>query len=390
MLGTGAREDTLAALRHRLGLDAPLWLRYLRWIFGVLRGDFGISYTYNVPVAELVRQRMRVSVPLAVLAILLSTAIAIPVGVFAAARRGQRARRGTDGRGAGRRRDPEFLARHPADPAVRDPSALVPRQRLSRLGRGRFGPACARCILPALALALPQAAILARVTRAAVLETLGEDYVRTARAKGLTAHAALWRHAVPNALIPVVTHHRPAILLPARRHGHHRERVHPAGARPAGVPGDRAARPDRGAGSRGAAGRQRDRGEFPGRSRLPPPSTRASAGPAHEGRMSGAWRSRNLLAGGAITALMVLIALISLVWTPYGPTQIDIVHRLAAAEPGASARHRSVRPRRAFDAHGRRAELALGRADRGRRRRRHRRAARRVRGGARGLCRTTW
>ncbi len=88
ILGTGAREDTLAALRHQLGLDAPLWLRYARWLAGLFVGDFGTSFTYHVPVADLVRQRVLVSVPLAVLAILLSTAIAIPVGVASAARRG--------------------------------------------------------------------------------------------------------------------------------------------------------------------------------------------------------------------------------------------------------------------------------------------------------------
>jgi peptide/nickel transport system permease protein len=89
MLGTGAREDTLAALRARLGLDAPLPLRYLRWAGGILLGDFGVSYTYGVPVADLIRQRVAVSLPLAAMAIVLSTAIAIPTGVWAASRRGR-------------------------------------------------------------------------------------------------------------------------------------------------------------------------------------------------------------------------------------------------------------------------------------------------------------
>jgi peptide/nickel transport system permease protein len=204
MLGTGARADTLAALRHRLGLDAPLWLRYLHWIFGVLRGDFGISYTYNVPVAELVRQRSALSVPLAVLAILLSTAIAIPVGVFAAARRGSVRDAALMGAAQVGVAIPNFwlgillilLF------AIRLP--WLPASGFPGWGEGLW-PGLRALILPALALALPQAAILARVTRAAVIETLGEDFVRTARAKGLTRNAALWRHAVPNALIPVVT-----------------------------------------------------------------------------------------------------------------------------------------------------------------------------------------
>ena len=174
MLGTGARADTLAALRHQLGLDAPLWLRYLRWIGGLLAGRFGTSYTYSVPVRELIAERVMVSLPLAVIAIVVSTAIAIPVGVLAAARRGLAADAGMMG--------------------VAQIGVAVPNFWLGLL-----------LILPALALALPQGAILARVTRAAVIETLGEDFVRTARAKGLTQSAALWRHAVPNALVPVVT-----------------------------------------------------------------------------------------------------------------------------------------------------------------------------------------
>ena len=195
MLGTEARPDTLAALRHQLGLDQPGWWRYLLWIGGLLRGNLGVSYTYSVPVAELIGARIGVTLPLALLSILLSTAIAIPVGVLSAARRGG-----------------------PADTALMAGAQLgvaMPNFWLGILlilvfavGLGWFpasgfagwdrGPLAAlhSLILPAFALALPQAAILSRVTR---------DYVRTARAKGLTATKALWRHAVPNALIPVVT-----------------------------------------------------------------------------------------------------------------------------------------------------------------------------------------
>ena len=204
MLGTGARPDTLAALHHQLGLDAPMLLRYLRWIGGMLGGQFGTSYTYSVPVRELVAARVMVSLPLALMAIVLSTAIAIPVGVFAAARRGRVADAATMG---------------VAQVGVALPNfwlglllILLFAIRLPWLPAGGFPgwgggvPAGLRALLlPALALGLPQGAILARVTRAAVIETLGEDFVRTARAKGLSRRAALWRHAVPNALVPVVT-----------------------------------------------------------------------------------------------------------------------------------------------------------------------------------------
>src|SRR5262249_30086110 len=92
MLDTSARPDTLAALRHQMGLDRPATVRYLGWIIGMMRGDFGVSYTYNVPVVELIYQRVMVTLPLAAMTIFLSVFLAIPVGVAAAARRGK----GTD------------------------------------------------------------------------------------------------------------------------------------------------------------------------------------------------------------------------------------------------------------------------------------------------------
>ncbi|HMR33401.1 MAG TPA: ABC transporter permease [Geminicoccaceae bacterium] len=204
MLGVGAQPDTVAALRAELGLDRPAVLRYLAWIGGMLTGDLGRSYTYGVPVAELVRERLAVSVPLAGLALALAALVGIPAGVVAASRRGG----GTD---------LGVMAATQLGVAV--PNfwfaillILLFSVQLRWLPAGGFAgwgsgiwPGLRSLILPSLALALPQAAILARVTRSAVLDTLGESYVRTARAKGLPWRAALWRHAVPNAMIPVVT-----------------------------------------------------------------------------------------------------------------------------------------------------------------------------------------
>jgi peptide/nickel transport system permease protein len=167
-------------------------------------GDFGISYTYGVPVAGLIGARVMVSLPLALMAIALSTLIAIPVGAITAARRGRALDTGLMG---------------VAQLGVAVPNfwlgllfILFFSVQLAWLPAGGFagwdqGAAAAlrSLLLPALALALPQAAILARVTRTAVLETLDQDYVRTALAKGVTGAGALWRHALPNALIPVVT-----------------------------------------------------------------------------------------------------------------------------------------------------------------------------------------
>ena len=204
MLGINAQPDTVAALRTELGLDVGKMQRYLNWVGGMLGGDFGTSYTYRTPVSTMVADRLWVSLPLAVYALALSTLIAFPAGIYAAARRGK-----------------------PGDMAVMGATQLgvaVPNFwfammlvlifaiNLRWFGAGGF-PGWDKGIrggihaltLPAIALALPQAAILARVMRSALLDIMGEDFMRTARAKGLSRRQALWRHGVRNALIPVLT-----------------------------------------------------------------------------------------------------------------------------------------------------------------------------------------
>ena len=204
MLGMNASAEQVALLRNQLGLDDPLLLRYLHWAGGLLRLDFGRSYTYSVPVLDLVRERVAVSLPLALIALALSTLLAIPIGVYAASRHGR----------AG-----DTIAMGTAQVGVAIPNfwfALlliylfavwlrwVPAGGFPGWKAGA-GPALKALVLPAIALALPQAAILARVTRQALVEVLAEDYIRTARAKGMPWRAVLWRHALRNALIPVVT-----------------------------------------------------------------------------------------------------------------------------------------------------------------------------------------
>ena len=204
ILGVGAQEDTLRALRAELGLDLPAPVRYLNWLGEVLQGDLGRSYTYDTPVQELLLNRVELSLPLALLAILLSTGIAIPLGVFAASRHRKVADTGIMG----------FAQLGVAVPNFWFAILLILlfSVKLGWFSAGGFAgwdagwiQAFKSLVLPAVALALPQAAILARVTRSSVLETVQEDYIRTARAKGLSRSHALWRHAVRNALIPVVT-----------------------------------------------------------------------------------------------------------------------------------------------------------------------------------------
>jgi peptide/nickel transport system permease protein len=187
-----------------MGLDAPAWQRYLRWLLAMLHGDFGRSYTYGVPVATLIAGRIAVSLPLAVYALALSLVVAIPLGVAAAGARG-------------RATDSVVMSATQLGIAIPDfwlgiLLVIVFSLTLRWFSAGGFpgwdaGPASAvkALTLPAIALAVPQAAILARVLRTALLETLGEPYLRTARAKGLTARQALWRHGLRNAFIPVLT-----------------------------------------------------------------------------------------------------------------------------------------------------------------------------------------
>lgn len=204
MLGLNASPENVAALRSELGLDAGPVERYLAWVGGMLTGDFGVSYAYRTPVSGMIADRLQVSLPLALYALALSTLIAFPVGIAAAAKRGKSL-------------DAGVMTATQVGIAV--PNfwfamllVLVFAVQLRWFSAGGFpgwgaGPVAAlkALTLPAIALALPQASILARVMRSALIDTLGEDFIRTARAKGLTRFEALWRHGVRNALVPVLT-----------------------------------------------------------------------------------------------------------------------------------------------------------------------------------------
>jgi len=204
MLGINAQPDTVAALRAELDLDLPKWQRYLAWVGGMVTGDFGTSYTYRTPVGAMIADRLAVSLPLALYALALSTLIAFPAGIYAAARRGKTG---------------DLAVMGATQLGVAVPNfwfammlVLLFAIQLRWFPAGGFAgweagpwPALRSLTLPAIALALPQAAILARIMRAALIEVLGEDFMRTARAKGLSRRQALWRHGLRNALIPVLT-----------------------------------------------------------------------------------------------------------------------------------------------------------------------------------------
>ena len=204
MLGMNATPEAVAALREQMGLDQPLLVRYVGWIGGLLTGDFGRSFTYSSPVLDLIAERAVVSLPLALIALVLSTVIAIPVGLFAAARRGKPADTITMGAAQIGVAVPNFWFALILIYIFAVWLRLVPSGGFPGWSAGLW-PGIKSLLMPAIALALPQAAILSRVTRSALLEVLGEDYIRTARAKGMPRRHVLWRHALRNAMIPVLT-----------------------------------------------------------------------------------------------------------------------------------------------------------------------------------------
>jgi peptide/nickel transport system permease protein len=203
LLGTAARPDTIAAMEAQLGLDQPAYIRYVRWVSGAFTGDLGQSASYGVPVGGLIAERLAVTLPLALMALTIAVAIGVPLGVAAAARW---------------RQGPDRAASLFAQVGIAIPDfwfgillILLFSTTLHWFSAGGFPgwsnpfAALKALLLPAIALALPQAAILTRVTRSSVLDVSGEDFIRTAQAKGLSERRILWRHAVRNALVPIVT-----------------------------------------------------------------------------------------------------------------------------------------------------------------------------------------
>ena len=204
MLGVNAQPDTINALREELGLNTSYTQRYLSWISGLLKGDLGTSYTYRSPVSDIVADRLQVSVPLALYALTLTILIAFPVGVLAAAWRGSAV---------------DLFVMGATQLGIAVPNfwfailmVIVFAINLGWFSAGGFPGWDAGILavikaltLPAVALALPQASILARVMRSSLLDTLSEDYIRSARAKGLSRRQVMWRHALRNAMIPVLT-----------------------------------------------------------------------------------------------------------------------------------------------------------------------------------------
>jgi peptide/nickel transport system permease protein len=204
MMGTEGSAEAAAALRRAMGLDRPIAVQYVEWLGGALRGDLGRSIQYDVAVGRLILSRLAVTLPLTGLAAVFMTLVAVPLGIYAATRRGR----------AG-----DYVTMLLSQLGIAIPSfwvglllILLFAVRLGWVQAGGFDgwtaglwPGLRALLLPAFALGVVQAAILTRTTRGAILEVLGADHVRTARAKGLGERTVTWKHVLRNALLTIVT-----------------------------------------------------------------------------------------------------------------------------------------------------------------------------------------
>jgi peptide/nickel transport system permease protein len=204
LMGPDASPDAVHALAAQLGIDRPALERYWHWVSGMLAGDLGLSYAYSTPVADLVFERLALTVPLAVMAMSITTAVALAAGLYAASRHNKLGDVGVMSLSQIGIAIPNFWF------AIL--LILLFSVHLKWFSAGGFAgwdegifAGLKSLLLPAISLAVVQSAILARITRSAVLDVLREDFVRTARAKGASRRRTLWGHVLRNAMIPVIT-----------------------------------------------------------------------------------------------------------------------------------------------------------------------------------------
>jgi peptide/nickel transport system permease protein len=204
ILGLDASPDEVAQLRHELGEDRPIWAQYAEWLGGLATGRLGVSLQYHAPVAALIAQRLPVTLSLAAAAMLVTAAIALPLGLVAAARAHSPLDLGVLAATQLGLAVPNFWLGILLLLAFSVALRWFPLQGYAPLAAG-IGAWAAHLVLPSLTLGAARAAQLMRFVRAAALEELGREYVRTARGKGLGPRAVLLGHVLRNALIPVVT-----------------------------------------------------------------------------------------------------------------------------------------------------------------------------------------
>jgi len=202
--GDNANNEQIALIRNRLGLDEPIFTQFFIWIANILHGDFGESFFFKKTVAELIASRLEPTLALSLATIILAVAIAVPLGVLAAYKHGTLIDRIVMGFSVLGFSVPVFVIGYSLIYLFAIKLNWLPVQGYQRIADG-FGGFLQRLILPALTLSVIYVALIARMTRTSVLDVMNEDYIRTARAKGQVEIKVLFRHALKNAAVPIVT-----------------------------------------------------------------------------------------------------------------------------------------------------------------------------------------
>ena len=204
VLGLNATPELVAQLRQDLGLNDPIHVQYLHWLADIARGDFGLDYRSNEPIGHLLADRLPVTIELAGLSLLLAVVAAIPLGVLAALRRGRVADKATQGVSLAGISVPDFWLAIMLILVFSLGLDLLPSSGFVPLGQDPFEN-IRHMLLPSIALAAGLAAVLIRITRAAMLDVLHQDHIRFTRAKGVDERVVIFKHALRNAAIPIVT-----------------------------------------------------------------------------------------------------------------------------------------------------------------------------------------
>ncbi len=204
LVGDNGTSADIARIHASLGLDRPLPVQFVKWTGQLLQGNLGDSYYMKQPVTRLIAQRVPPTLSLSALTLVITLLLAVPLGVIAASRHGGWLDRMLMGLSVMGFSVPSFVVGYILIWAVALHAKLLPVQGYAPLSAG-IGPWLTHLILPAITLSIVYLALIARVTRAAVAEALTEDYIRTARAKGISEARVLIRHALANAAVPIVT-----------------------------------------------------------------------------------------------------------------------------------------------------------------------------------------
>jgi len=202
--GDNATSEQIDLIRAKLGLDLPIWQQFFIWISDILRGNFGESFFFKKTVTELIAQRLEPTLALSICTLIVAVTTAVPLGVIAAYRHGSLLDRFVMGFSVMGFSLPTFVIGYCLIYIFAIDLGWLPVQGYTRIAAD-FGGFIEHMILPSITLGIIYVALIARITRASVLEVLNEDYIRTARAKGLSNRVVLMRHALRNAAVPILT-----------------------------------------------------------------------------------------------------------------------------------------------------------------------------------------